>query len=419
MGEITQENMAGGSEIKALYQEIERKDQELSKLNDLKNEFVSTVSHELRTPLAIIREATSQVLDQTLGKINPKQKRFLAISLDGIDRLGRIVDDLLDISKIEAGKLALRRELTDIVKLAKEVQSNFLNQARGKGLALKLQCSSSRIEMYIDRDRITQVFTNLLSNALKFTEQGYIEMIISENEHVVECCVLDTGKGISQEDLPRVFSKFEQFNREFGPGEKGTGLGLAISKGIVETHQGSIRVESAPTFSNKFEEVGVPTPHEKADVGKSGRGAQFIFTLPKVTSRQLFKEQITRNIKEAIKQESSLAVIVFEVKNFETLEKKLRKRLDSILEGLEFIVKQNLRRRADVAMKDKRRVLLLLPDTDKENAPLVAGRMQKAMNSYLIKQKLRRQVAMDCKIVVFPEDGHKAEELLMKAGVQE
>lgn len=393
---MDQQNIESLESREDLKREIERKDQELSRLNDLKNEFVSTVSHELRTPLAIIREATSQVLDQTLGKINTKQKRFLAISLDGIDRLGRIVDDLLDISKIEAGKLTLRRELTDIVKLAKEVQSNFLNQARGKGLALKLRSSSDRIEMYIDRDRITQVFTNLLSNALKFTDQGFIEMIIAENEHVVECCVLDTGRGISKEDLGRVFSKFEQFNREFGPGEKGTGLGLAISKGIVETHQGSIRVESAP-----------------------GRGAQFIFTLPKVTSQQLFKEQIVRNIKEAVKQESSLAVIVFEVKNFETLEKKLRKRLDSILEELEFIVKQNLRRRADVAMKDKRRVLLLLPDTNKENAPLVAGRMRKAMNTYLIKQKLRRQVAMDCKIVVFPEGGHKAEELLMKAGVQE
>lgn len=389
-------NIKEALEIENLKKEIEYKNQELSRLNDLKNEFVSTVSHELRTPLAIIREATSQVLDQTLGKINTKQKRFLAISLDGIDRLGRIVDDLLDISKIEAGKLTLRRELTDIVKLAKEVQSNFLNQARGKGLELKLRCSSDRVEMYIDRDRITQVFTNLLSNALKFTDQGSIEMIISENEHVVECCVLDTGKGISQEDLPRVFSKFEQFNREFGPGEKGTGLGLAISKGIVETHQGQIRVESALS-----------------------KGAQFIFTLPKVTSRQLFKEQITRNIKEAVKQESSLAVIVFEIKSFETLEKKLRERLDSILEGLEFIVKQNLRRRADVAMKDEGRVLLLLPDTGKENAPSVAQRMQKAMNTYLIGQKLQRQIAIDCRIAVFPEDGNKGEELLRKAGVQQ
>lgn len=386
--------------------DLARENQELSKLNDLKNEFVSTVSHELRTPLAIIREATSQVLDQTLGRINIKQKRFLSISLDGIDRLGRIVDDLLDISKIEAGKFTLRRELIDIVRLAREVQSHFLRQAKEKGLELKLRPSLEHIEMYIDKDRITQVFTNLLSNALKFTEKGRIEMSITENEHFVECAVADTGRGISKEDLERVFSKFEQFNREFGPGEKGTGLGLAISKGIVELHQGMIRVESAGALSDQFMESG-----------ESGAGARFIFTLPKFSSRQLFKEQIAQNIREAVKQETSAAVIAFEIKNFEAAREKLARRMDSVLEGLEFVVKQNLRRRADVAMKDERGVLLLLPDTDKENAPLVAGRMQKTMNSYLIKQKLQKQIIIDCKTAVFPEDGNTLEDLLMKIGI--
>ncbi len=387
---MAQRNINHSRQIKILYKEIERKNQELNKLNDLKNEFVSTVSHELRTPLAIIREATSQVLDESLGKVNQKQKRFLSISLDGIDRLGRIVDDLLDISKIEAGKLTIRRELVDIVKLARESQSHFLSQAKEKGLGLELRCSSEQTEVYVDKDRITQVFTNLLSNALKFTDQGCIEIILSANERFVECSVQDTGKGISQEDLRRVFSKFEQFNREFGPGEKGTGLGLAISKGIVEAHEGKIRAQS-----------------------ELGLGTKFTFTLPKFTPRQLFKEQITRNAKEAIRQGTVFSVVVFNIQSFEKLKKNIgSQRLDSILGSLECIVKQNLRRRADVALKDEKAIFLLLPDTGKENVLLVAKRMQQIMENHLTKQKLQEKIILEFKTAVFPEDGSNTQELL-------
>ena len=113
--------------------------------------------------------------------------------------------------------------------------------------------------MYADKDRIIQVFTNLVGNALKFTKQGRIEISVVDRTDVVECGVYDTGPGITKEDLPLIFSKFQQFSRIAGSGEKGTGLGLSITKGIIELHKGKIWVES-----------------------EVGQGSKFTFTLPKI-----------------------------------------------------------------------------------------------------------------------------------------
>ena len=231
---------------------------ERKRLEELKDEFISAVSHEMRTPLAIIREGVSQVLDGILGEVNRDQRQFLRIVLNGIDRLGRIINELLDISKIEAGKLELRREWVDLVALAKEVNSGFGLVLQKKGLVMRENFSQDKVEVSADKDKLTQVLMNLINNALKFTEQGAIEISIADGDPYVECSVSDTGRGIAQEDLPKCFSKFQQFQREPGPGEKGTGLGLAICKGIVELHKGKITVES-----------------------QLGKGSKFTFILPK------------------------------------------------------------------------------------------------------------------------------------------
>ncbi len=227
-------------------------------VEELKNEFVAAVSHEFRTPLTVIKEGVSQILEGVCGETTQAQKDTLSLCLEFIDRLSRIIEDLLDISKLEAGKMKLKRELVDLVGLAQKGVSAFQSRARNKGLEMRLKTSQNSLEVYADRDKIAQVFTNLISNALKFTEKGFIEISVATKESSVECCVSDTGRGIAKEDMPKVFSKFEQFAREIGPGEKGTGLGLVICKGLVEAHQGKIWVES-----------------------KIGEGTQVFFTLPK------------------------------------------------------------------------------------------------------------------------------------------
>lgn len=382
---------------------------ERKRIEELKNEFVSTVSHELRTPLTVIKEGVSQVLEGLLGEINPDQKKFLSMSLEGIERLGRIVDDLLDISKIEAGKLELKRELVDLASLARGVSLAFDFQAKKKGLEIKTHLSNERVEIYVDKDRIIQVFTNLISNALKFTDKGQIEIAIQDHGPKVECSISDTGKGIAEADLPKVFGKFQQFDRVVTQGEKGTGLGLAICKGVVGLHGGQIQI-----------------------VSKMGHGTAMTFTLPRYTAKELFREQISKSLEEAVKKESALSLLVFDIRNFERIQEQegLEKAV-AMAHELESVVKQSLRRKSssqalrnwsivqgvDVSVKDTCTLLVALPNIQKEEAFVVEGRILQSVEDYLSKEGLQKQIKVTCKVTAYPEDGGTVEEMFQKVGI--
>jgi len=248
--------------IKLLYKELAEKNKKLQELDQLKSDFVSTVSHELRTPLTTMKEFASIIADEIPGKLNDEQKEYVGIIKGNIDRLARLINDLLDISKIEAGKLELRKKFVNIVNLAEDVVLILKPKADEKDISLKTSFQGALPEVYIDPDKIIQVFTNLIGNAIKFTPRnGEIVVELIDKSEEVECRVTDTGVGISPENLEKVFKRFQQFNREAGAGAKGTGLGLAITKELVNTHNGEIWVESQP-----------------------GKGTKFAFTLPKHTA---------------------------------------------------------------------------------------------------------------------------------------
>jgi PAS domain S-box-containing protein len=372
--------------------EMEKVNKELQKLDQLKSDFVSTVSHELRTPLTVTREAISQILDGVCGEINKAQKQFLFMSIEGIDRLSRLIENLLDIPKIKAHKIMLKRQLIDIVSLAKEVSSSFASAFQSKGLETKYNFPKDKIELYVDKDRIIQIFVNLMSNARKFTPAGYIEISIVDKENEVECAVSDTGIGISDEDLPRVFSKFEQFGRVSESAEKGAGLGLAISKGIIELHRGKIWVES-----------------------KLGQGSKISFTLPKYSPRELFKEYVISGLAEAIKEGASLSIAIFEVKNYETLQEKLGgDKVASIMHRLGQLIKTNLRPKSDISIVDSRAILVALPETDKKGVWSTAKRLKSSFDDYLSKEGLAKEIEVDLRVASFPEDANTEEELLNK-----
>lgn len=244
--------------IKILYRELTHKNDELLKLDRMKTDFISTVSHELRTPLTIIREGVSQINDGILGKITTEQHDFLALVLSNIDRLSRMINDLLDMSKIESGKVILEKTDFNISDLIAEVRNTFLTKAKEKNIELRTKIDCQNNQMYADKDKLTQVFTNLVANALKFTSAGYIAITAIEREHSIECSVQDTGCGIEPTNIPKLFNKFQQFQRIDGPGEKGTGLGLSIVKGIIGIHNGNIWATST-----------------------IGKGSKFTFTIPK------------------------------------------------------------------------------------------------------------------------------------------
>ena len=238
--------------IMALYQELEKKNAELAKLDQLKNDFVSIVAHELRNPLMVIREAAVLILDGLAGPVDAEQKVFLTMMQQTSDQLVHITNDLLDLAKIESGKIVINFEKIDLCSLAKQSCDGIRLRAQKKGIAILQDFHDPKVEIAGDFDKLTQVMTNLLSNAFKFTKQGSITVEIKDLGEEVRCAVKDTGSGISEEDLVKLFSKFVQFGKRADLEEKGTGLGLVISKSIVEAHGGRMGVESKPGTGSTF-----------------------------------------------------------------------------------------------------------------------------------------------------------------------
>lgn len=366
--------------------------EELRNLDRLKSEFVATVSHELRTPLTVVKEFSTIILDEIPGKINKEQREYLVIINENLERLTRLVNNLLDISKIEAHKFELKRELTDIAELAKAVSSGFEPFVKNKKLELRRNFPVNKVELYIDKDAISEVFINLLSNAIKFTEKGHVEISIVDKEKEVECAVSDTGISIPEEDMPKIFGKFEQFGRIEGHGEKGTGLGLVISKSLVELHNGNIRVESNPC-----------------------RGTSFIFTLPKYTLKELFRDYITNALKEAGRDGRTLSMIIFEVKNYDAVNKALgADKAVTLAEDLARQVGSRLRRKTDIAMWDTRYILAMLPDTDKIGALATMDRLKSVFNDYPSREKSGMDLSITSTVLNFPKDAATKEEYMKK-----
>ncbi len=209
-----------------------------------KDDFVSMISHELRTPLSIAKEAVNLVLDGVPGKLNDQQQHILQISKRNIDRLTRMINNLLNLSRIETGRLVLKRRPVDLCMLVTDVLSSYELTAAEKGVKLETCFSQRPIDISVDPDCIAEIISNLVGNALKFTERGYIRISVEEGLDDVECAVADTGIGIPEKDLERIFDKFEQAHRDYRTSESGTGLGLAIARHIVELHGGKIWVDS-------------------------------------------------------------------------------------------------------------------------------------------------------------------------------
>ncbi len=226
------------------------KEKELDKMKD---DFVSLVSHELRTPLAGIKGAAENLLDEIPGALNQPQKDCLALARRNIERLERLICDLLDISRIEAGKIKLDKKPVDINAIIGEAMRLFEGQAVKNGLRLLTSFAAGLPPVEADPDRITQVITNLVGNAIKFTPSaGQITVSTLQEGNNIRVDVADTGPGISQEDSGKVFDKFYQIHAPDGRQKKGTGLGLTICKGIVEEHGGKIWVEPAPGEGSRF-----------------------------------------------------------------------------------------------------------------------------------------------------------------------
>ncbi len=239
--------------VAARTQELRSANERLQELDRLKSSFVSIVSHELRTPMTSIKGLVENMLDGLTGNLNDRQTFYLGRVQHNIERLTRMINDLLDLSRIEAGRMDLHQSTINIGSLAGEVVEMLQPMAQERSLILKAHIPDTIGFIQGDRDKIVQIFTNLINNALKFTESpGTVTVEVKQREDgMIQTCVVDTGCGIPLEEQQIIFERFYRAQSSEMK-NRGAGLGLAITKSLVELHGGSIWVESAPEEGSRF-----------------------------------------------------------------------------------------------------------------------------------------------------------------------
>jgi len=250
-------------ELGSLARDLNKMSRQLKEIDQMKSDFVTSVTHELRSPLTSLTMYIDLFLKGGAGELNDKAKKFLTIMERSNNRLSRFIDDLLDMAKIERGKMEIKKEPLGILPIVSETVQLMKPQADEKDIEITMDISDNLPLVFVDGDRTRQIITNLLSNSIKFTpEKGKVSIKIQDEGEHVQVSISDTGIGIPPEQINRIFDKFEQVRevRERVKGPKGTGLGLAIVKSLVEAQGGKIWVES-----------------------EVDKGSTFYFTLPKQT----------------------------------------------------------------------------------------------------------------------------------------
>jgi PAS domain S-box-containing protein len=245
------------AQMRAGFLGLEVRNLEIERANRLKSEFLTNMSHELRTPLHTVIGFSELLAEETQGPLNVDQTRFIQHIHKDAQHLLALINEILDLSKIEAGKMELSRETIDLNGVIEDAVSTIHPQCSAKSIHIRIRAPGA-IFVNGDRLRLRQILYNLLSNAVKFTlEGGRIRVDITRDSGFAEISVNDTGIGIPEHEHKSIFDKFHQVAPAATGLREGTGLGLPITKQLVEAHGGQIRLESGP-----------------------GKGSRFIFTIP-------------------------------------------------------------------------------------------------------------------------------------------
>ncbi|WP_044896476.1 ATP-binding protein [Bacillus alveayuensis] len=222
------------------------------RLDKLRKDFIANVSHELRTPISMLQGYSEAILDD-IATSEEERKEIVQVIYDESLRMGRLVNDLLDLARMEAGHISLGVETIELHPFIEKVMRKFQKPAKEKNVELQIEWLNEVKEAVFDPDRIEQVLTNLIDNAIRHTNAGgFVKLSIQNTKNGLKLDVQDSGSGISEEDLPFVFERFYKADKARTRGRSGTGLGLAIAKHIVDAHNGSIRVHSKVNEGTTF-----------------------------------------------------------------------------------------------------------------------------------------------------------------------
>jgi len=306
-------------QLELLLQEkssIDKKIEALEELNKMKSYFISAVSHEIRTPLTVIKEAVSLISDAKIGVLNEKQELIIKNASINIERLKNIINDLLDISRIERGVYKLQYSLINLNDLLADTSGHFIDSAQEKGIRLEYKLPKKTINIFVDYEKINRVLTNLITNAIKFSEEGSsIKVEVKVFESKVRIGVIDTGVGISKQDFPKLFKRFVQVTGDPHKQSKGLGLGLSIAKELVEMHGGEIWVES-----------------------KIAQGSKFYFTLPKFYTANLLEKEVRDKINILLAKGDSLYLVNMVIINYKYFKNTIKTEVNRIFIELKSII---------------------------------------------------------------------------------
>src|SRR6202167_2848353 len=237
----------------ALYAELDQNADDLRRVSDLKTSFLSTLSHEFRTPLNSINSLSQMLLDRSDGDLSPEQEKQVVYIQRSAAELSELVNDLLDIAKVEAGKIDVKPRHFEVQDLFGALRGMLKPLLAGNSLDLVFEAESDQPPLYTDEGKVSQILRNLISNALKFTRRGYVRVTADqEAEGMMAFHVADTGIGIAAEDQEKIFEEFVQVESELQTMVKGTGLGLPLAKRLTELLGGTISVESEVGLGSKF-----------------------------------------------------------------------------------------------------------------------------------------------------------------------
>lgn len=366
-------------------------------IDHLKNEFISTVSHELRTPLAILKGAILNLKDEILGKLSSKQRGALEIADKNINVLGHLINDLLDLSRLESEKIKLNRSCIDLLRLVQEVVNQFHMSSENKGIELSLDFNQNDYFVYADEGMVLQVFNNLVSNALRYARSKITIKVAKENNLddplMIKISILDDGPGIPHHKTKELFHKFIQINRpREGEGYKGTGLGLAICKKIIDLHHGTIGVSSV-----------------------EGEGSEFFFALPKFDEEISFWTSLQAHLQDAKSHDQTLSIMPLIVDNLKTPENHFSHA--DYFENLKLVIQNHILRESDhIYYYPSKNILVILARTHLEGAFLIGKRIQSLSGKKILGgDHFGPFPNVSFGLAIFPDEGQSEKGLLEKA----
>lgn len=379
--------------------ELEAKIREQKRVDKLKDGLISVVSHELRTPLTVIKGSINNLLDGITGALNDKQRTVLSTTKRNADRLSRLIDDLLDLSRLESGQVKINRQQIAPASLIQDIVQNFQSQAEQGKITMETNHPGKIAQINADHDMIFQVLSNLLTNALRHARNKITvsaKQLPSENgTEFVQFRITDDGRGIDPKDHDRLFNKFEQINRpQGGSGYKGTGLGLTICKEIISLHNGKIWVESEP-----------------------GKGTHFYFTIPVYQEKEEILDELKRLIEQSKKHQKPLAVMAMAIANLNTILKHCtEKDIEWMLNDISKEIHGKALRKSDVIkyQKNSKEFFIILNDTNPTEAKTISKRIHNITKDCFCPGNTGKIFAnLNIGIAMYPDDEMDADKLMV------